>query len=76
MGGPGMGQGSRSTVVIGATEVTLLTAWSTALDSIGRLQGSFSYVSENHWNPDVNGGGTWSTSYDVDLRSVVLLPGQ
>jgi hypothetical protein len=67
-------QGEMTRQVSGATEVTWLTGSSITRDTIGHMQGSFSYVFEARWNAGVNSGTTYSTSYVADLVSVVLIP--
>jgi len=67
-------QVSWSRPVSGATEVLRLTAWTTARDAVGRMQGSFSFIDEVHWNAGINQGTVYSSTYDVALRSVILVP--
>jgi len=57
-----------------AVEVVRITGWSTRRDTIGRLQGSLSFIYETAWTSAPRIGSVWSSSYDADLHSVVLVP--
>lgn len=66
--------GSRSEDVSSAIHTIRLTSWTVTVDSIGRLQGTFSYIDEARWTGGPNAGATWSTSYDAELKHVVRVP--
>jgi hypothetical protein len=66
--------GSLDLPMSGAAEILRLTSWSTTRDTIGRMQGSFGFIYEITWNSGTNRGRVWSSSYEAELRSVVLVP--
>jgi hypothetical protein len=51
-----------------------LTDWSTTIDSLGVMQGTFRYIDEWRWTTGPNAGQTWSTAYDAKLRNVIQVP--
>jgi hypothetical protein len=66
--------GSRTWPSSNGTDIVRLTSWSTTRDTIGRLQGTFSYIEEYLVMSGPDQGRTLSTSYDAELRNVIRVP--